>query len=107
MKELQRNEGAEGKQPVHKQISAQKWITFSLMLTLPVALAGCSSSTDDCVDNNNDGYCDESSGGSGGAHYYGGTSSSSKSSSSSSYKSSSSSSSKGFGSGGLFGGSGG
>ncbi|MFD1139277.1 hypothetical protein PUW24_05700 [Paenibacillus urinalis] len=88
-----------------KKINAQKMVTFSLLLTLPVALAGCGNNSDDCYDYNNDGYCDDNSGSSGGgAYYYGGSSGSSSSSgkSSATYKSSSSSSSKGFGSGGFF-----
>lgn len=86
----------------HRKVNPQKMVAFSLLLTLPVALAGCGSSSDDCYDYNNDGYCDEGSGSSGGGYYYGGSSGSSSSSNKSSATYKSSSSSKGFGSGGFF-----
>jgi hypothetical protein len=76
---------------------SQKAIAFALMLTVPVALSGCNTtSSRDCVDYDNDGYCDDNGSRSGGTYITNGKSNKK----SSSYKSSSSAS-KGFGSSGI------
>ncbi|CAM4241165.1 hypothetical protein FHS16_001305 [Paenibacillus endophyticus] len=91
-----------GEQPASSlKARSQKAIAFALMLTVPLALSGCNSSSSRvCVDNDNDGYCDDDGSSRGGTYIVNGKT----------YKKSSSfksSSSKGFGSSGIKSGSGG
>ncbi|MDQ0058486.1 hypothetical protein [Paenibacillus harenae] len=87
------SQGSDATRPAKWRSNSQKALAFALMLTVPIALSGCNTaSNNDCEDYDNNNYCDDD-----GSHII---SSGKKVKKSSSIKSSSSSS-KGFGSSGF------